>query len=190
MADSPLRQQFRQLQALLDQDPAELARGLDYPTSWESGVTHPFLPVHFLCRDDGVAEMTSGPDTSVTVDGNQRQVTLQGGQVALSAQDLHLHAPPGGLWFGYQRFDPLGWWTEEELWGDPTRSTWNGPLVLNGIESLFRLETELFVGGTPQAGQYNVRLADLLHPQPLLGPNEWLRIMYAKLRDLAEELDL
>ncbi len=187
-----LREHLKALRALMTETPEEAARALDYPTPWEAGVTHPYQPVHFLCRDDEVAEMTAGTGATIIADSRQQQVTAIAGKIALAAYDLHLHSAPLGLWFGFQRWDPGEWWTREpyDIRGF-TDYLWNGPLVLNREASLAALDGAPpgdFIAGAPQPGQRNVSLAQILHPQPLLGPNEWFRIMVFKLAQLAKEV--
>ena len=189
------QQYFQALKRQLQKTPAEVAKEMDYPSAWESGVTHPLGSCHFLCRDDGVAEMSAGPSSSITVDPAQRQITLEAEKIALTGNDVHLHSGPMGLWFGFQRFDPMMWWAQNPVVNDPTRHLWNGPLVLNDPSALAFLNGSPpfdLVAGTPDftIGQYNVALSTIMHPQPLLGPSEWLRIITHKMKSLGETLAL
>jgi hypothetical protein len=189
--------------ARLTESPNESAERLDYTSAWEAGVRHPVRDTFLLCRDDGVAEVTSGLGASLTVDGDQAQINLASQKLSLAAKDIHLHTEQ--LWFGHKRFDPTGWWTGLGM-VDFFTPTWNGPLVGNDFFRLrLLLDSPLLVGDpasiqytipgepgglhVPGTGQQNLKLQNHIHPQPLLGPDEFLFTLTQKMMDILQALD-
>lgn len=172
-----LQARFKSLLAQVNSSPEDQAAALDYPSTYEVGLRHPLTGALALLRDDGAAELSAGPAANLLVDGPAGQVTMAGTNIALAAQNLHLHAPPGGLWIGFQRLNP--WW--QSLPNDPNFLWRTAPIVQNFPGSLAATP---FVAGLPQEGQYNVSLSELLQAQPLFGPNEMLLVTSRKLATL------
>jgi hypothetical protein len=177
---------FKQLKIELKVDIKKRAQEREFASGFEAGVRHPNSGAYALVRDDGVAELASGPGAAVTVDGSSSIVTAKGNAIALKARYLHLQTPPGGLYFGYQRFNP--YWLSKGSVPDlnPASILLRSPLVFNSLTSVgFPLLT-----GLPQPGQSVVTLGSLLLPIPLFGPNEQLLIMARNLGELMKSLTL
>jgi hypothetical protein len=184
-----LKALFDQVRKEIARSPSERAKELDYPSGFEPGLRHPTSQSHVLLRDDGSIEANAGAGTSLLIDGANHQATLQGNAVALKAQDLHFHTPAGGLWFGWQRFNPQ-WQVGplDTLLPPPAGQRWlwqNAPLVQNYPGALDGI---IFLTGAPAPGQVPVSLAQFLHAQPLFGPNQQAQIMAQSLASLIKSL--
>lgn len=175
---------FKQLKIELKVDIKKRAQEREFASGFEAGVRHPNSGAYALVRDDGVAELASGPGAAVTADGASNIVTVKGNAIALKAQHLHLQAE--NLYFGYQRFNP--YWLSRGAAPDlnPASILLRSPVVFDSPTSIgFPLLT-----GLPAAGQSVVTLGSLLLPIPLFGPNEQLLIMARNLGELMKSLAL
>lgn len=105
-----LRTFFKQMKQELTTSPKQRAEQLDFPTGTETGMRHPINGTYMLLRDDHVGELGAGNAAKVVVDGANQQVTARATAVSVEAQFIHLHAPPGNIYFGYRAFNPY-WYT-------------------------------------------------------------------------------
>lgn len=174
----------KQMRAILEnavQNPARAAQELNYPSGYEVGLRHPNTGGFLLARDDGAVEMSAGPTTRVLVDGPGGQVTVSAPSTVLAGGDLHLHAAPGRLWFGFQRFNP--WYQslpQDPLW------KWRAPVVQRYPESLVSGNANVILAGVPKEGQYHVPLSSLFMAMPLFGPNEQTLLMAKRLAQIMQ----
>lgn len=92
----------KQLNRTLD----EVIQERKHASGYEVGLRHPLTQSHHLLRDDGGIQTQAGA-TSILQDPSNGQITVKAPVISLDCQYLHLHTAPDGLYFGYQRFNPL-----------------------------------------------------------------------------------
>lgn len=181
-----LIEKIAKIKSQLGANPTKLAKSLDQPTGMEAGIKHPSNEGYLIVRDDSVVEIGSGPGAVLLLDGAQGLGHLRAAGLAIEAQHLHFHTPAGGLYFGYQRFNPQ-WFTRPE---DPVSWAFNAPLVPDNLAALTALFSIPFVTGAPNAalGQGVVFLGNYIRPQPLFGPNEQFLILGKNIANLTRRL--
>lgn len=177
---------FENLKKKAAQNPEEKAKELNFPSGGEVGFSHPENSATVLCRDDGVVELSSGPSTNITVDPRTNQVTIKGAAISLQGEYLHLHAPAGRLYFGFQRFNPHWLDTSPIPNFNPASLILKSPVVFN---SLSAVSTPVLTG-TPAPGQVPVPLGAFFLPVPLFGPNEQLLILSKTISSLIKNVAL
>jgi hypothetical protein len=184
---------FAAIKKELEVTPTQRARELDFPSGYEPGLCHPDHHSHVLCRDDQVVEIAGGPSATVLADGSDGHVSVKGTSVTLEAQYLHLHAPAGGLYFGYQRFNPYWLSSPGPEQFDPVSILRKSPLTLsNPLEILGPLHILTAEAALNPAliaqGVIPRPLVSLFTPVPLFGPNEQLLILSRNLVELIKNV--
>lgn len=197
------------------QSPKERAREMDYPSGLEVGLRHPTTAATILTRDDGVAEVASGPSAAVLVDGPNQQVTLKGSGIATQSEYLHLHTPPGGFYLNYQPFNSF-WQTGNPGAGllpgflggavgealgvkdlsllDPTGqfiprvAVPRGSGALPDASVMASIANFPLLTGVPAPGQTIIPLSALFDFHPLFGPSQYFQILSRNLFDLLRTL--
>lgn len=173
--------------------PKQRAAELTFPSGYEPGLCHPDHHSHVLCRDDQVVELAGGPNAMVMADGADGHVSVKGTSISLEAQHLHLHAPAGGIYFGWQRFNPYWLSSPGPEQFDPVSIIRKAPLTLTNPADLLGttqiLTAEVTVSPTLLAqGVIPRPLASLFTPVPLFGPNEQLLVLGRNLVELMKSL--
>ena len=174
---------LQQIRRELRVDIRERAREQEFPSGYEPGMRHSRSGAYTMMRDDGIAELGSGPNAAVLADGPNQQVTVKGNAISLNGRYIHLHAPPGGLYFGYQRFNPF--W--QSLPGDIISPFWKAPLISRAPGSWELLSRIPFLTGTVSSPT-PVFLGEFLQTIPLFGPNEQLLVISRNIASLIRSL--
>lgn len=175
---------FEKLKKKTAVNPEQKAKEQNFPSGVEVGFSHPENSAYILCRDDGVVDIGSGPSAKVVVDPRNSQVTVKGSALSLQGQYVHLHAPPGRIYFGFQRFNPYWQSTSPIPDLNPASIILKSPIVFNSLGAV----TTPILTGTPAPGQVPVPLGSFFLPVPLFGPNEQLLILSRNLASLLKSV--
>jgi hypothetical protein len=194
-----LKNLIRQIKTELKVTPKQKVEQLKRPSGHEYGFRHGNGPF-FLVRDDSVIEANAGNETYVTVDGPGQNVTVKSSAITLEGRTIQFLAPPGEIYFGYQRLNPF-WLTPNPLdvispfAKAPLVQRFPGSLGQTRIEGLnvpglgpLPIATATFLTGTPAPGQTLVPLDNFIRPEPLFGLNEQLLILHRNLGEMITSL--
>lgn len=187
------REMWAQVKLLLAKTPRQRSQELDEPSGYEPGLRHRHNGSHVLCRDDAVVELASGPTAACLVDGPAQTVRLQGSAIQLTGETVQLAAAPGGLYFGWQRFNPYWFSRPDPTQFDPLEIIRKSPLTLTNpldlTSPLMILTAEGALDPTLIAeGVIPRPIASLFTPIPLFGPNEQLLILAENLGEMLRSL--
>lgn len=112
-------------------------------------------------KDDGLLELSAGPDCFLKLDRNTGQITLKANSILIEADKIiNLTNDPSGFKIDYQSLNPD--WKSSGIF-EPLVDLTKQPLVSNAL----KLETDI-ITGVPQEGQVVIKLKDLVTPKKLL----------------------